>query len=460
MQKIEAVIQPSKLDAVKDALLEAGIEGMTILEARGHGRQKGHTEFYRGREYTVDLLPKIKIEMVVRDEMAEKAVAGDSRRRRGREKSATARSSFRRSTTRFASATTSAAPPHSDFGPRAGSAGPNEVQHGPTVRCGTVSMFGSLMGPGRFMITEPAHSHSSPQSLSGRLDPAASELRAQWRRLGGDPPPLADRRHPAAPAVGAGGPDTASQNEIALVATGGFGRRELFPCSDVDVFFLCANEKVEPAYKDQIRACTQAMWDIGLRASPVTRTLKECEKVHPDNLEFTVSLLDRRYLTGSRELYEKFEQEILPSVILREWDTVVQNLAEMARARHAKYGNTIFHVEPNVKETPGGLRDYHLAQWLTLLNSIQANRRHGPARLLTISMAPTMSRSRRTTSSPRCDVSSTTAPAATTTRWTGMRRMKLRLAPSGSRPGAPPIRRTGCAPGIVRRAPSTVALRC
>ena len=74
MQKIEAIIQPSKLDAVKDALLEVGIEGMTILEARGHGRQKGHTEFYRGREYTVDLLPKVKLEMVVPDEMAEKAV--------------------------------------------------------------------------------------------------------------------------------------------------------------------------------------------------------------------------------------------------------------------------------------------------------------------------------------------------------------------------------------------------
>ena len=74
MQKIEAVIQPSKLDAVKDALLEVGIEGMTILEARGHGRQKGHTEFYRGREYTVDLLPKIKIETVVPDELLEKAV--------------------------------------------------------------------------------------------------------------------------------------------------------------------------------------------------------------------------------------------------------------------------------------------------------------------------------------------------------------------------------------------------
>jgi nitrogen regulatory protein P-II 1 len=74
MVKIEAILQPSKLDAVKEALLEAGIEGMTILEARGHGRQKGHTEFYRGNEYTIDLLPKIKIEMVVKDEMKDKAV--------------------------------------------------------------------------------------------------------------------------------------------------------------------------------------------------------------------------------------------------------------------------------------------------------------------------------------------------------------------------------------------------
>ena len=74
MQKIEAVVQPGKLDAVKDALIAIGVEGMTILDARGHGRQKGHTEFYRGREYSVDLLPKIKIEIVVTDELAEQAV--------------------------------------------------------------------------------------------------------------------------------------------------------------------------------------------------------------------------------------------------------------------------------------------------------------------------------------------------------------------------------------------------
>ena len=74
MTKIEAIVQTSKLDAVKGALHEVGVEGMTVLEARGHGRQKGHTEVYRGREYTVDLIPKIKIEMVVADEMVEKVV--------------------------------------------------------------------------------------------------------------------------------------------------------------------------------------------------------------------------------------------------------------------------------------------------------------------------------------------------------------------------------------------------
>src|SRR4051812_23283662 len=74
MTKIEAIIQPSKLEAVKNALHEIGIEGMTVIEVRGHGRQKGHTEFYRGREYTVDLLPKIKMEMVLPDDLVDKAV--------------------------------------------------------------------------------------------------------------------------------------------------------------------------------------------------------------------------------------------------------------------------------------------------------------------------------------------------------------------------------------------------
>jgi nitrogen regulatory protein P-II 1 len=75
MKKIEAIIKPFKLEEVKDALGEIGIEGMTVIETKGFGRQKGHTEIYRGSEYTVDFLPKVKIELVVSDSRADEAVA-------------------------------------------------------------------------------------------------------------------------------------------------------------------------------------------------------------------------------------------------------------------------------------------------------------------------------------------------------------------------------------------------
>jgi nitrogen regulatory protein P-II 1 len=74
MKKIEAIIQPHKLEEVKEALIAAGAEGITISEVRGHGRQKGHTETYRGAEYKVDLLPKVKLELVVPDTRAEEIV--------------------------------------------------------------------------------------------------------------------------------------------------------------------------------------------------------------------------------------------------------------------------------------------------------------------------------------------------------------------------------------------------
>src|SRR6201982_1444405 len=74
MNKVEAIIQTAKLEAVKSALHESGVEGMTVLEVRGHGRQKGHTEGYRGREYSVDLIPKTKLEVILADAMGEKAV--------------------------------------------------------------------------------------------------------------------------------------------------------------------------------------------------------------------------------------------------------------------------------------------------------------------------------------------------------------------------------------------------
>ena len=74
MKKIEAIIQPFKLDEVKESLKQIGIDGMTISEVRGHGRQKGHKEVYRGQEYQVDLLPKVKLEMVVADDRSEEVI--------------------------------------------------------------------------------------------------------------------------------------------------------------------------------------------------------------------------------------------------------------------------------------------------------------------------------------------------------------------------------------------------
>ena len=74
MKKVEAIIKPFKLDEVKEALQELGVQGMTVLEAKGYGRQKGHTELYRGAEYVVDFLPKVKIEMVLPDDMVDAAI--------------------------------------------------------------------------------------------------------------------------------------------------------------------------------------------------------------------------------------------------------------------------------------------------------------------------------------------------------------------------------------------------
>src|SRR5580698_3505265 len=158
---------------------------------------------------------------------------------------------------------------------------------------------------------------------------------------------------------------------LALVAVGGFGRKELFPCSDVDLLYLCADDKVEDKSRESIRACNQAMWDLGLRASPMIRTLKECSRYDPDNIEFTLSLLDRRFIVGDHGMCQTLQTQTLPEMALREWSGIVHRLADLARARHQKYGNTIFHLEPNIKECPGGLRDHQLAHWLNLLNHIR-----------------------------------------------------------------------------------------
>jgi [protein-PII] uridylyltransferase len=137
--------------------------------------------------------------------------------------------------------------------------------------------------------------------------------------------------------------------------------------------FLCASSPDEPAQK-QIRRLCQDLWDLHLRVSPTTRTLADCSKLHRDNLEFNISLLDCRYLCGNAGIFEQLREQIIPRMVARDATELMQRLADLTRARHRKYGQTIFHLEPNIKDCPGGLRDYQVAYWLTLVAELEKTR--------------------------------------------------------------------------------------
>jgi [protein-PII] uridylyltransferase len=164
--------------------------------------------------------------------------------------------------------------------------------------------------------------------------------------------------------------DESGPRQFALVATGGFGRGWLFPYSDVDLLFLYADHSGEEKHRDAVRQFCQELWDLKLKLSPASRTLAECDRFDANNIEFTISLLDCRYLAGDRELFARLHDKIIPKLVTREAKPLLHGLAEVTRERHGKFGHTVFHLEPNLKETPGGLRDYNVACWLALISSM------------------------------------------------------------------------------------------
>ena len=167
--------------------------------------------------------------------------------------------------------------------------------------------------------------------------------------------------------VVAGGSGLASG--VSVVAVGGYGRRELFSSSDVDLMFLLDNSVSESVVKDVIRRVSQSLWDCGLRVSPMTRTFLECSRFDLENVEFTLSLLDARHVAGDKSLTAQLTGKLMPKVIARDRKRCTARLLDVTHLRHARYGNTLFHLEPNVKECPGGLRDAHVCEWLTRLNA-------------------------------------------------------------------------------------------
>jgi len=165
--------------------------------------------------------------------------------------------------------------------------------------------------------------------------------------------------------------DPAGPSGVALVALGGYGRGWLFPYSDIDILFLHAGGGQDRELKQKLSRFSQELWDLKLKLSPATRTLAECEKFDPTNVEFSISLLDCRYLAGDRSLFAKLHDQLIPKLVSRESRPIVQRLTDLTHARYNKFGNTVFHLEPNVKDGPGGLRDYNLAHWLALIAAME-----------------------------------------------------------------------------------------
>src|SRR5215469_9514527 len=164
--------------------------------------------------------------------------------------------------------------------------------------------------------------------------------------------------------------DQSKPANFALVAIGGFGRGWLFPYSDVDILFLYGDRDAEHAFKDPVRRFSQELWDLRLKLSPASRTLAECDRHDPNNTEFTISLLDGRYLAGDRDLFRRLHDKVIPKVVMRESKALFQGLAEVTRERHGKFGMTLYHLEPDLKEAPGGLRDCNVANWLSLISAM------------------------------------------------------------------------------------------
>jgi [protein-PII] uridylyltransferase len=166
--------------------------------------------------------------------------------------------------------------------------------------------------------------------------------------------------------------------KFCILALGGYGRRELFPHSDIDLLFLTETSAEQASQRMAIAALLRELWDLRLRVGHSVHTLAECGRLYRQNLEFNVALLDCRYLAGDPELFNRLHDDVYPHLVARDHQDLFRNLTEITCARHRKYDDTIFHLEPNLKDGPGGLRDYHVCRWLARISAIAQHKVWSP----------------------------------------------------------------------------------
>src|SRR6202140_98877 len=160
-------------------------------------------------------------------------------------------------------------------------------------------------------------------------------------------------------------------SQIVCAAVGDFGRQTLFPYSDVDLIFLAATGEAADKFKDAIQRLSQGMNEIGLKCNATAGIVSEFTEFNPDRAEAILALLDCRFLEGDRELFSNLRNRMIPEIMVRESQALVERLAELTRNSHRKFANTVFHLEPNVKEGPGGFQDYVTARWLAAMSAME-----------------------------------------------------------------------------------------
>ncbi|MDE3181275.1 MAG: [protein-PII] uridylyltransferase [Acidobacteriota bacterium] len=151
---------------------------------------------------------------------------------------------------------------------------------------------------------------------------------------------------------------------LCLAAIGGYGRAEMFPFSDIDLLVIAPDERALNNIKEDLATFARTLWDLQFRVSQTARTIADCGCFDAANLEFSIALLDIRFIAGARDLFDEVYSAVIPRLVRRDGQDLIRLLLDRTAERHARHGKTIFHLEPDVKDAPGGLRDFQTARWL------------------------------------------------------------------------------------------------